>query len=102
MGTLADPRRLDQLKIPRSHSEAEHDPHAFLYWPATKLLVVPVNQEALLVRVEDSKLTELSRIDHDGAPIRRSLVIGDTLWTISHEAAMASTLDGTQLALLKL
>jgi uncharacterized secreted protein with C-terminal beta-propeller domain len=106
VGNLANPQRLDQFKIARSHSEAESDPHAFLYWPATKLLVVPVTAYskaqygALLLRVEDRKLTELAVVSHDRssrghqAMIRRSLVIGDTLWTISHASAVASTLDG--------
>jgi uncharacterized secreted protein with C-terminal beta-propeller domain len=115
VGDLAGPQRLDQFKIPRSHSEAESDPHAFLYWPATKLLVVPVTAYskaqygALLLRVDDRKLTELAVISHDGSSrgydgmVRRSLVIGDTLWTISHASAKASTLDGSRdLATLEL
>jgi len=108
VGNLASPQRLDQFKIARSRSEAESDPHAFLYWPATKLLVVPVTAYskaqygALLLRVDDKKLTELAVVSHDQSSrsytgmIRRSLVIGDTLWTISHAAAMASTLDGSR------
>ena len=108
VGTLASPQRLDQFKISRAHSEAENDPHAFLYWPATKLLVVPVTAYskaqygALLLRVDDKKLTELAVVSHDKVSrgydgvVRRSLVIGDTLWTISHAAAMASTLDGSR------
>jgi uncharacterized secreted protein with C-terminal beta-propeller domain len=96
VGNLADPRRLDQHKIPRAYSEAENNPHAFLYWPATKLLVVPLNDEALLLRVEGGTLTELNRISHRDGQIRRSLVIGETLWTIAHNSVMASTLDGGQ------
>ncbi|GIH11168.1 hypothetical protein Rhe02_92350 [Rhizocola hellebori] len=96
VGNLADPKRLDQHKVPRAHSEAEYDPHAFLYWPAAKLLVVPLNNEALLLRVEATTLTELNRISHRDGQIRRSLVIGDTLWTIGHNSVMASTLDGGQ------
>jgi len=106
VSNLANPQRLDQFKIARSHSEAENDPHAFLYWPATKLLVVPVTAYnrsqygALMLRVDDKKLTELAVVSHDKSSrgydgmIRRSLVIGDTLWTISHSSAVASTLDG--------
>lgn len=112
---LAKPQRLDQFKIARSRSEAENDPHAFLYWPATKLLVVPVTAYskaqfgALLLRVDDTKLTELSVVSHDTSSrgydglVRRSLVIGGTLWTISHSTAVASTLDGgRQLATIEL
>ncbi|HEX6683965.1 MAG TPA: beta-propeller domain-containing protein [Candidatus Limnocylindrales bacterium] len=115
VGNLADPQRLDQHKIARSYSEAENDPHAFLYWPATKLLVVPVTgyrssqYGALLLRVDDRKLTELGMVSHDDGKrsylgqIRRSLIIGDVLWTISHGAAKASTLDGSRdLATLEL
>ena len=58
--------------------------------------MVPLNDEALLMRVEGSSLTELSRISHRDGQIRRSLVIGETLWTIAHGSAMASTLDGSQ------
>jgi hypothetical protein len=58
--------------------------------------VVPLNDEALLLRVEGDKLTELNRLSQREAPIRRSLVIGETLWTIAHGSVMASTLDGNQ------
>ncbi len=96
VGNLTDPRRLDQFKIPHTYSEAESDPHAFLYWAPSKLLVVPLNDEALLLRVDGGKLTELSRISHRHTQIRRSLVIGETLWTIAQDSAMASSLDGSQ------
>jgi beta propeller domain-containing protein len=39
---LAAPVRTAVFRLPYGHSEAEIDPHAFLYWPATGLLVVPV------------------------------------------------------------
>lgn len=97
VGNLADPQRLDQYTVSRAHSEAEHDPHAFLYWPASKLLVIPVNGDALLLKVEDKALRDLGSISHDDgfkSRIRRSLVIGESLWTISESGAMASTLDG--------
>jgi hypothetical protein len=38
----AAPTRLDQYHLQYGHSEAEFDPHAFLYWPTTGLLVIPV------------------------------------------------------------
>jgi Beta propeller domain len=39
---LAAPVRLATYNLQFGHSEAEFDPHAFLYWPATRLLVLPV------------------------------------------------------------
>lgn len=96
VSNLADPSRLDQFKVARAYSEAETDPHAFLYWPATRLLVVPLAQQALLLRVDDSKLSELGRISHGDGYVHRSLVIGDVLWTLSDRSLVASTLDGAQ------
>jgi uncharacterized secreted protein with C-terminal beta-propeller domain len=42
----AAPTRLDQYHLQYGHSEAEFDPHAFLYWPTTGLLVIPVTTPA--------------------------------------------------------
>jgi hypothetical protein len=39
---LAAPARLATYDLQFGHSEAEFDPHAFLYWPMTRLLVIPV------------------------------------------------------------
>ncbi|NUT38306.1 MAG: benzoate transporter [Hamadaea sp.] len=114
-------RRLAQHAIGTGgYSEAEYDPHAFLYWPAAKLLVVPVQKwdpegrgkaesGALLLRVGDTSLTEVGWVEHEApvyssyAPVmvRRSLVIGEDLWTISDVGVKATTLDGgRQLAWL--
>jgi hypothetical protein len=38
----SSPRRLAQFHVLYGHSAAEFDPHAFLYWPATGLLVIPM------------------------------------------------------------
>ena len=42
VGDLASPSRLASYTLTGSHSDAEFDPHAFLYWPATGLLVIPL------------------------------------------------------------
>ena len=38
------PRRLAQHHVTGGQSEAEYDPHALLWWPATNLLVVPITE----------------------------------------------------------
>jgi hypothetical protein len=38
----AAPVRLAVYDLQFGHSDAEFDPHAFLYWPASRLLVIPV------------------------------------------------------------
>ncbi|GGM30052.1 hypothetical protein GCM10011608_13350 [Micromonospora sonchi] len=98
----ARPTRLDQWHLPRAWSRAEHDPHAFLYWPDTGLLAIPVNDGVRLLRVTGDTISEIGEVTHpavrqDGGdqstwspPVRRSLMIGDVLWTVS-EAGLRAT-----------
>jgi hypothetical protein len=92
------------------------DPHAFLYWPADQLVVVPIQENggsavpaeatqqpvpqsgALVLRISGTSLTRAGFISppqssgYDGSSIERSLVIGQTLWTISPGGVLASDL----------
>jgi beta propeller domain-containing protein len=45
------PRRLAHLQLAGAHSNAEFDPHAFLYWPATGLIVVPIQVYQSVIEV---------------------------------------------------
>jgi uncharacterized secreted protein with C-terminal beta-propeller domain len=89
------PTRLAQVVRDDVHSAAEWDPHAFLYWPATGTVVLPMTARdgsqpaasALVLRVTASALTVQGTISHpEGRPgpgLSRAMVIGADLWTLS-------------------
>ncbi|GAB7049234.1 beta-propeller domain-containing protein [Catenuloplanes indicus] len=98
------PARLAQHHLPAAGSAAEFDPHAFLFWPATGHLVVPVAGHtgaaaaALVLRLTGDTLAEAGTLAQpDGSPVTRSLVVGDTLWTAGpgglHAVSLATLED---------
>jgi Beta propeller domain len=122
---LAAPTRLATFALTAAISNAEFDPHAFLYWPAAHLMVVPLQATgmaagapvppggaaqspdaprsgALVLRIDHSGITETGFITQPDTtsttgypgypPVERSLIIGQTLWTISTAGAMTSDL----------
>ncbi|MFP5451624.1 MAG: beta-propeller domain-containing protein, partial [Thermoleophilia bacterium] len=93
----ANPARIAQKRLGAGYSEAENNHLAVLYWPATRTLVIPLESwggpegleapftgaVALGVSREDG-VRDIGRIAHGpGAPIRRAVVVGDDLYTLS-------------------
>jgi uncharacterized secreted protein with C-terminal beta-propeller domain len=79
------PGLLARYQLNGGQSEAEVDPHAFLFWPKTGLVLIPITPSsngALALTIDGATIRELGRVGA-GRQIRRSLVIGDTLWTVT-------------------
>jgi uncharacterized secreted protein with C-terminal beta-propeller domain len=106
---LDAPRRIAQRTLDAAWSEAESDHHAFLYWPATAALVLPAQTYGPdgtnrflgavgLTVARQTGITPIARVAHPDqngetwSPVRRSLVIGDALYTISDTGIMESAL----------
>jgi uncharacterized secreted protein with C-terminal beta-propeller domain len=90
------PTRLYRATLGQGWSKAESEHHAFLYWPATGLVVVPFGQQAVAMRVSRSGgISELGRIFHGRArqselpQVDRSIVVRNALLTVS-SAGVAS------------
>ena len=108
---LRRPVRLHAHALGSSWSEAESDHHAFLWWGPSRLAVLPVQAYderpfvgAVGFRVGRGGIDEAGRVTHTGEaspgatgrvggiPIRRSLVVGDALYTVSDTGVKATDL----------
>lgn len=116
----ADPERVDTYTLSEgSNSQVEYDHHAFLYWDPARLAMIPVQQwrwddkdeevffGAVGLRVsERGDLAEVEKVVHPGgtgekdwdwrAQIFRSIVIGDSVYTVSAKGIMKSDIDVLQ------
>ena len=113
---LAAPTEEDRLSFPDGHSPVEYEHRAFLWWAQDRVAVVPMEiypfdevtgspggqpfTGAVAVDVaEDGSLGERGRVTHQPhvgpeqyAAVSRSLVVGDTLYTLSEAGILASDL----------
>lgn len=120
----ANPVRLSRLTFKDAYSDAEWDHHAFLWWPETDTAVLPLQRwsfdeakgyddsfsGAVVVHANAQAITSVGEIEHPShkdqfcddcrswsEPIIRSIVIGDTLFTVSNTGIMATDMESLEM-----
>ena len=107
---LRQPKRLHARMLGWGNSQAEWTHHAFTYWPAKRTVVVPfAGTTASSAKTRASAFSgaiafrlgggfaEIGRVTHGDAKahvaVLRSLVVGETLYTVSDWGVKANDLD---------
>lgn len=98
------PARTAKVVLPGTGTPGDpsFDPHAFLYWPQTGLVVVPIanynNGGALAVRLENKNLVQIGTVSNSGgsanpqaSAIERSMIVNGDLWTLSQTGIRVSS-----------
>jgi uncharacterized secreted protein with C-terminal beta-propeller domain len=99
VSTASAPKRVANLTVPKTPWYLQFDPHTFLYWQPTGLIVVPLRSwdgatqsgRVLAVRLDGQHLTKVGIVSNprstsapdDGQGIQRSLIVDGQLWTVS-------------------
>jgi uncharacterized secreted protein with C-terminal beta-propeller domain len=104
VSNLRRPALLSRRRLDGAWSEAEWDHHAFLYWAPERLAVLPVQAEiaqagpdrpfagAVVARVGRSGVDVAGTVSHGESAVRRALVVGSTLYTLSDAGLKGSSL----------
>jgi uncharacterized secreted protein with C-terminal beta-propeller domain len=94
------PTRTAKVVVPDTGTPGDpsFDPHAFLFWKDTGLVVVPIanygNGGVLAVRLDGSRLVRMGTVSNPGddvsGNIERSMIVDGDLWTFSPSGVRVS------------
>ncbi|MGI8666688.1 MAG: beta-propeller domain-containing protein, partial [Jatrophihabitans sp.] len=106
VSTPSRPRRTGHVVRSDAPGESDLDPHAFLYWQPTGLVVVPIQSwsatqsgKVLVLTVHGTTLSTVgllanprtAGISDDGLGIQRSVLVDGALWTVSGSGVLVSS-----------
>jgi uncharacterized secreted protein with C-terminal beta-propeller domain len=92
----AHPRRVQHAVLPEADGMAavESDPHAFLWWAPTQTAFLPLSSSgAVAFHAAGDALTETGRIDSGDAPVARTLVVGDRVYSLAYDGLRTNNLS---------